>query len=107
MGRVITVEVSDMQGRIVERLAEVYGCSCGHVRRYSPWGLGLRPEVVGWPCKGCCDASGSVVTWQERISLLYLVGWDPQSGSTKGSVCLALSVAHHKPVVAGPFSGGL
>jgi hypothetical protein len=48
--------------------------SCGHVRRYSPWGLGLRPEVGGWPCKGCCDASGSVLTWQERISLLYLLG---------------------------------
>jgi hypothetical protein len=47
--------------------------SCGHGRRYSPWGLGLRPEVAGWPCKGCCDASGSVLTWQERISLLYVV----------------------------------
>jgi hypothetical protein len=48
--------------------------SCGHVRRYSPWGLGLCPEVADWPCKGCCDASGSVLTWQERISLLYLLG---------------------------------
>jgi hypothetical protein len=48
--------------------------SCGHVRRYSPWGLGVRPEVAGWPCKGCCEVAGSVLTWQERISLLYLLG---------------------------------
>ncbi len=59
--------------------------SCGHVRRYSPWGLGLRPEVAGWPCKGCCDASGSVLTWQERISLLYLLGDRGPSGRSGGS----------------------
>ncbi len=56
--------------------------SCGHVRRYSPWGLGQRAEVAGWPCKACCDASGSVLTWQERISLLYLLGDRGPSGKS-------------------------
>jgi hypothetical protein len=58
--------------------------SCGHVRCYSPLGLGLRPEVAGWPCKGCCDASGSVLTWQERINLLYLLGGRGPSGRSVG-----------------------
>ncbi len=59
--------------------------SCGHVRRYSPWGLGLCPAVADWPCKDCCDASGSVLTWQERISLLYLLGDRVSSDVPSGS----------------------
>jgi hypothetical protein len=59
--------------------------SCGHVRRYSPWGLGLRPAVAGWPCKDCCDACASVLMWQERISLLYLLGDRVASDSPGGS----------------------
>jgi hypothetical protein len=42
MGRLITVEVSDMQGRIVERLAEVYGCSCADVLRSGIAGVAAR-----------------------------------------------------------------
>ena len=38
----ITVEVSDMQGRIVERLAEVYGCSCADVLRSGIAGVAAR-----------------------------------------------------------------
>jgi ribonucleotide monophosphatase NagD (HAD superfamily) len=59
--------------------------SCGHVRRYSPWGLGWCPEVAGWPCKGCCDAAGSVLTWQERISLVYMLGDRVSSDLSGGS----------------------
>ena len=67
MGRVITVEVSDMQGRVVEGLAEVYGCSCADVLRSGIAGVAARREGYLAPD----DPEGDI--WGVAVPLLVQV----------------------------------
>ncbi len=73
MGRVITVEVSDMQGRIVERLAEVYGCSCADVLRSGIAGVAARRAGYLAPDDGEADVWAVAVPLLVQVDPLDLV----------------------------------